>query len=161
MDINQINGQLIELDLIEEQDKIDRRFEANGLVGGGGHLRARARAGIKSQLLKELLTFNESPASSNTSDTYSKLINALPKQDDRLRTARRMSGLLARGGVVSPYSLSRCINHKIQKKTYKFDTYKGKVENIIYRTIRKYWKPMGFTVVPVNLPKTGYQLKPI
>lgn len=57
MDSNQakIKSKIIDLDLIEELDKIDRTFEQNRLATGGGHKRARALVTIRAQHEKDLL----------------------------------------------------------------------------------------------------------
>lgn len=76
----------------------------------------------------------------------------------KYKAVKKMAEILSTGVAISNFNLARCIKSSLTKRKYKLSSssYDQIVQHRL-RTLKKYWKKIGYTVKSVHTPMDGYQ----
>jgi len=89
------------------------------------------------------------------------LIDAIPvEKDKRLKSVKKIATLYVFKDIVSDFEIVKCIVPSLAKRNYSKKKYAGRLLTRL-KTIKKYWKPLRFTLIRSRVPVLGYELKKI
>lgn len=111
---------------------------------------------------KEFDSYSVSVDSETNSQSYTlrdRLLSSIPI-NRKTRHIKKMALLFTEKEFVSNFELAKCIKSSLSKRKYKLSQkkYDQEVQHRL-RTLKKYWKKIGYTVKSVNTPGDGYLLQ--